>query len=1105
MSGSLSAANSLRVGDQQQQFLDMIDKGTVELQQAARDLRSSKVDALQQTVNDAMTGLSLPPLKSRTSVVKAALYLIDSGVLHIPILNIINVKQARAFLWNALWLQDVMNREWGLAKADEDAQSLANGFQLALMGPGGTGKTAVLRVTEALVTYFCGPDSVRKCAPTNAAARLLGGDTVHAACKLPFVDVPTSSPKARLSRAVLDRLRQQWQTVRATFIDEISMVIANKLLQSEVRMRSLKNPEQPFGGLGVTISGDFLQLPPILMGKDDLLLATSLDKLCNLDPDGDVNSEMDAFKPRKRLADSVEGVQIWQNIRRVVHLDVNIRAPGPLSRFLAEMRAGHLSDSMWKLYLTRVMQKNDPRLTAPDSPFSQHYWQFIVHRHKIRVYRSLANAKLDSAKAEVPLYILQAKDEAVNVNHAHRLCVPQVMAELLQRVNPKETCTLPSVLPLYVGMRVTLQSKDCVRLGIMKGCICVLRHIVFADREPFAAATGEDNMIHLKYMPVCLWLQACDAEWVLPANYFPVDMPPSTSRVGLFQFRPTTAYLTVRWEEETFKVRRTSYLLTPADTIITYGAQGSTFDAVIIDMRRPPCMPSDEHWLACYVMLSRSKSLEGLLILRPALRSELARKPPAYLLAELDRLRQLEEDSFPELVQRIARLQSEDSPPKLSAAVQSRVLHKDGALVQLQEVAIARGSATMSLESPALPRRRLTGKRNANCLYGNGCESMQHPSKRGRLENSHAKAGTATPPPTLSGDSTLQAAPAAAVSAGSNGNSNVSSTSASNASTTVSKPKPFCNLGQSCWINATVMAFFGSTVLRNELRRILDRDAELCAVIRPVATSPAGFEKECPFHILAPQITDDHRLAVTYELAMDQRYTPSSLVPYLFTHRYYAANPEQKDTHEFYLDVMAAAPILRSMSTVVLQPSLSCTTCNATRRTLESEPFTCLQLPVQREDHTLITTVQAAVNHYFEPEKLDDEFVWTCEVCRSQSPPSKAYTVSVFPSTLVIQLLRWQQGEGAGQSLNHAVQPDHELTVQNEQYVLRSIICHIGTGAASGHYTARIYHPTPSGTFWYYNDRVRRIATGDDLSTAIPILGTNEKSYIVFYDKKPAA
>ena len=210
MSGSLSAANSLRVGDQQQQFLDMIDKGTVELQQSVRDLRSNKVDALQQTVNDAMVGLPLPPLKSRTSVVKAALYLIDSGVLNIPILNIINVKQARAFLWNALWLQDVMNHEWGLAKADEDALSLANGFQLALMGPGGTGKTAVLRVTEALITYFCGPDSVRKCAPTNAAARLIGGDTVHAACKLPFVDVPTSSSKARLRRAVLDRHRQEW-------------------------------------------------------------------------------------------------------------------------------------------------------------------------------------------------------------------------------------------------------------------------------------------------------------------------------------------------------------------------------------------------------------------------------------------------------------------------------------------------------------------------------------------------------------------------------------------------------------------------------------------------------------------------------------------------------------------------------------------------------------------------------------------------------------------------------------------------------------------------------------------------------------------------------
>ena len=70
-----------------------------------------------------------------------------------------------------------------------------------------------------------------------------------------------------------------------------------------------------------------------------------------------------------------------------------------------------------------------------------------------------------------------------------------------------------------------------------------------------------------------------------------------------------------------------------------------TFDAVIADMQRPPRMDLDTHWLACYVMLSRSTSLEGSLVLRPALHKELSRLPPRYLLDEIDRLLALEQQS----------------------------------------------------------------------------------------------------------------------------------------------------------------------------------------------------------------------------------------------------------------------------------------------------------------------------------------------------------------------------------------------------------------------------------------------------------------------------
>ena len=90
---------------------------------------------------------------------------------------------------------------------------------------------------EALIEYFVGHETVRKCAISNTAARLIGGDTLHAVCKLPREDLQSRAGK--LSHAVLTKLRQKWRTSQALFIDEISMVAPEQLFQTEVRSREV--------------------------------------------------------------------------------------------------------------------------------------------------------------------------------------------------------------------------------------------------------------------------------------------------------------------------------------------------------------------------------------------------------------------------------------------------------------------------------------------------------------------------------------------------------------------------------------------------------------------------------------------------------------------------------------------------------------------------------------------------------------------------------------------------------------------------------------------------------------------------------------------------
>eukprot|EP00973_Karenia_brevis_P053107 7382581-Karenia_brevis.AAC.1 len=88
-------------------------------------------------------------------------------------------------------------------------------------------------------------------------------------------------------------------------------------------------------------------------------------------------------------------------------------------------------------------------------------------------------------------------------------------------------------------------------------------------------------------------------------------------------------------------------------------------------------MSTEVHWLACYVMLSRTRSLEGLLILRLASRSELSAGAPSFLIDAVERLLQLERDSIGEV---------RDHLMKFMNMLPSEILHLfDGAAAEEQQ------------------------------------------------------------------------------------------------------------------------------------------------------------------------------------------------------------------------------------------------------------------------------------------------------------------------------------------------------------------------------------------------------------------------------------
>ena len=232
------------------------------------------------------------------------------------------------------------------------------------------------------------------------------------------------------------------------------------------------------------------------------------------------------------------------------------------------------------------------------------------------------------------------------------------------------------------------------------------------EEPPRDAISGD--YISLTHMPASLLLRAPDAAWVLPSGALPA-LPHGMSRRGLFQLRPAVAYLRLCVGKDKYiSIRRTQFPVQPADARVVYGAQGETMKAVQVDMKRPPRMDQLTHWLACYVMLSRATSIDGLLVLRPALREELSSPPPEYLIQEIERLQQVEATSTDTLWDHLRvtwQSAGRDVPAVVSQLFSSGIVEQETTRVQAarsrQRSQVEVGTTKQAAAPPVGVKRRM--------------------------------------------------------------------------------------------------------------------------------------------------------------------------------------------------------------------------------------------------------------------------------------------------------------------------------------------------------------------------------------------------------------
>jgi len=140
-----------------------------------------------------------------------------------------------------------------------------NGENLFITGPGGTGKT---RLIKHLVEHAKSVNKkIQVCAMTGCATILLqcNARTLHSWSGIKLA----KGPKTKVIESVLRNRNaaKAWRSAKILIIDEISMLSKKIFEIIEEIGRLTRKSSLPFGGLQVILVGDFFQLPPI--GSDD--------------------------------------------------------------------------------------------------------------------------------------------------------------------------------------------------------------------------------------------------------------------------------------------------------------------------------------------------------------------------------------------------------------------------------------------------------------------------------------------------------------------------------------------------------------------------------------------------------------------------------------------------------------------------------------------------------------------------------------------------------------------------------------------------------------------------------------------------------------------